>query len=158
MHTPPSEHPEFAQYVAFKFIRFYYTQMNENPLLLHNLYSDDSSFVHSGLDQPGQKMHSVIGQKDIHECIMQLNFKDCHAKIRQVKSQAILGEEIVVQVTGEFSNNGKPMRPFLQTVILVKQPSGKYYVSNDIFCYLDDIFPAEDNEDVDEDVVTGNFS
>ncbi|GFY50319.1 hypothetical protein TNIN_359301 [Trichonephila inaurata madagascariensis] len=48
------------------------------------------------------------------------------------------------------------MRPFLQTVILVKQPSGKYYVSNDIFCYLDDIFPAEDNEDVDEDVVTDN--
>ncbi|GFV06374.1 ras GTPase-activating protein-binding protein 2, partial [Trichonephila clavipes] len=78
---------------------------------------------------------------------MQLNIKDCHAEIRQIKSQ-IFGDGIVVQVTGEFSNNGKPMRPFVQSLILVEQSPMKYLVSNDIFSYLDDIFPAEDNEDV----------
>lgn len=29
-------------------------------------------------DQP------VVGQQEIHKRIMQLNFRDCHAKIRQV--------------------------------------------------------------------------
>lgn len=37
-------------------------------------------------------------QQEIHKKIMSLNFRDCHAKIRQVDSQATVGNAVVVQV------------------------------------------------------------
>ena len=39
----------------------------------------------------------------------------------------------VLQVTGELSNNGEPMRRFMQTFVLAPQSHKKYYVHNDIF-------------------------
>ena len=38
------------------------------------------------------------GQHEIHQRIMQLNFRDCKAKIRQVDAHATLGSGVVVQV------------------------------------------------------------
>jgi hypothetical protein len=38
-------------------------------------------------------------------------------------------------VSGELSNNGQPMRPFMQTFVLAPQSPKKYYVHNDIFRY-----------------------
>ena len=35
--------------------------------------------------------------QDIHKKICSLNFRDCHAKIRQVDSQATVGNAVVVQ-------------------------------------------------------------
>lgn len=40
----------------------------------------------------------MVGQRQIHQMIQRLNFRDCHAKISQVDSQATLGEGVVVQV------------------------------------------------------------
>lgn len=77
----------------------------------------------------------MIGQKQIHQKIQQLNFRDCHAKITQVDAQATLGNGVVVQVTGELSNAGQPMRRFTQTFVLAAQSPKKYYVHNDIFRY-----------------------
>ena len=48
------------------------------------------------------------------------------------------------QVTGELSNDGQPMRKFLQTFVLAPQSSTKYYAKNDIFRYQDDIFLDDD--------------
>ncbi|XP_002741324.2 ras GTPase-activating protein-binding protein 2-like, partial [Saccoglossus kowalevskii] len=78
---------------------------------------------------------------------MSLNFRDCHAKIRQVDSHATLGDGVVVQVTGELSNNGQPMRRFMQTFVLAPQSPKKYYVHNDIFRYQDEVF--NDDEETD---------
>lgn len=86
----------------------------------------------------------MIGQKQIHQKIQQLNFQDCHAKITQVDSQATLGNGVVVQVTGELSNAGQPMRRFTQTFVLAAQSPKKYYVHNDIFRYQDEIFTDEE--------------
>jgi hypothetical protein len=55
-------------------------------------------FVHGGLDAPNRETKPVVGQKQIHQKIQQLNFRDCHAKISQVDSQATLGDGVVVQV------------------------------------------------------------
>ena len=77
----------------------------------------------------------MYGQQDIHQKIMQLNFRDCHAKIRQVDSHETLANGVVVQVSGELSNNGQPMRRFVQTFVLAPQSPKKYYVHNDIFRY-----------------------
>jgi hypothetical protein len=38
-------------------------------------------------------------------------------------------------VSGELSNNGEPMRRFMQTFVLAPQSPKKYYVHNDIFRY-----------------------
>jgi hypothetical protein len=61
-------------------------------------YNNNSSFVHGGLDAPNRETKPVVGQKQIHQKIQQLNFRDCHAKISQVDSQATLGDGVVVQV------------------------------------------------------------
>ena len=65
---------------------------------------------------------------------------DCHTKIRQVDSQATVGDGVVVQVTGELSNQGGPMRRFMQTFVLAHQTPKQYYVHNDIFRYQDEVF------------------
>lgn len=52
-------------------------------------------------------------------------------------AQATLGDGVVVQVSGELSNDGHPMRRFTQTFVLACQSPKKYYVHNDIFRYQD---------------------
>jgi len=54
----------------------------------------------------------------IYKKIKELNFLDCRTKIRQVDSHSTLGSGVVVQVSGELSNNGQSMRRFMQTFVL----------------------------------------
>lgn len=66
-------------------------------------------------------------------------------------SQATVGEGVVVQVTGELSNNGGPMRRFMQTFVLAHQNPKQYYVHNDIFRYQDEVFhDSYESEDESE--------
>ncbi|XP_067010833.1 ras GTPase-activating protein-binding protein 2 [Anabrus simplex] len=141
MEAPPS-----PQCVGREFVRQYYTLLNQAPAHLHRFYNNNSSFVHGGLDAPNRETKPVVGQKQIHQKIQQLNFRDCHAKISQVDSQATLGNGVVVQVTGELSNSGQPMRRFTQTFVLAAQSPKKYYVHNDIFRYQDMMFSDEEVE------------
>lgn len=134
------------QSVGREFVRQYYTLLNKAPAHLHRFYNNYSSFVHGGLDAPNRETLPVIGQKQIHNRIQQLNFRDCHAKISQVDAQATLGNGVVVQVTGELSNGGAPMRRFTQTFVLAAQSPKKYYVHNDIFRYQDIVFSDEEGE------------
>ncbi|XP_035736544.1 ras GTPase-activating protein-binding protein 2-like [Vespa mandarinia] len=135
------------QSVGREFVRQYYTLLNQAPAHLHRFYNQHSSFVHGGLDS-NRESTPAIGQKQIHQKIQQLNFRDCHAKISQVDSQLTLENGVVVQVSGELSNAGQPMRRFTQTFVLAIQAPKKYYVHNDIFRYQDLIFPDEEETDV----------
>ncbi|XP_037949821.1 ras GTPase-activating protein-binding protein 1-like [Teleopsis dalmanni] len=126
------------QSVGREFVRQYYTLLNKAPNHLHRFYNNNSSFIHG-------ESTLVIGQKNIHSRIQQLNFHDCHAKISQVDAQATLGNGVVVQVTGELSNDGQPMRRFTQTFVLAAQSPKKYYVHNDIFRYQD-MYSDDDND------------
>ncbi|XP_043474253.1 ras GTPase-activating protein-binding protein 1 isoform X2 [Leptopilina heterotoma] len=141
------------QCVGREFVRQYYTLLNKAPNHLHRFYNTTSSFVHGGLDQTNKETKPAIGQKQIHQKIQQLNFRDCHAKITQVDSQATLGSGVVVQVSGELSNAGQPMRRFTQTFVLGAQAPKKYYVHNDIFRYQD--FGYSDEEEGESEVVEG---
>lgn len=131
--------------IGREFVRQYYTVLNRSPQYLHRFYSQDSSFVHGGY--PKQEKGCATGQQDIHWRIMQLDFRDCHAKIRQVDSHSTLGDGVVVQVTGELSNAGQPMRRFMQTFVLAPQTPLKYYVRNDIFTYQDEVFTDKEEEE-----------
>ncbi|XP_065077413.1 ras GTPase-activating protein-binding protein 1 isoform X1 [Ochlerotatus camptorhynchus] len=149
------------QSVGREFVRQYYTLLNKAPDHLHRFYNNSSSFVHGGLDTKNQEATLVIGQKQIHNKIQQLNFRDCHAKISQVDSQATLGNGVVVQVTGELSNDGQPMRRFTQTFVLAAQSPKKYYVHNDIFRYQDiysDDEIDENDRSGEEDVGDGDVN
>ncbi|KAH8293707.1 hypothetical protein KR054_003316, partial [Drosophila jambulina] len=118
------------QSVGCEFVRQYYTLLNKAPNQLHRFYNSYSSYTHGD-------SQLVVGQREICNRIQQLNFKDCLANIIRVDAQATPGDGVVVQVTGELSNNGQPMRRFFQTFVLVAQSWKKYYVHNDILSYQD---------------------
>jgi Ras GTPase-activating protein-binding protein 1 len=113
----------------------------------NRFYSTDSTFIHGGVDRPGSIEQPAVGPNDIARRINELNLRDCHAKIRQVDSHPTIGNGVVVQVTGELSNNGDPMRRFMQTFVLAPRQPKKYYVQNDIFRYQDEVFDDGSDED-----------
>ena len=47
---------------------------------------------------------------------------------------------VVVKASGELSNNGEPMRRFVQNFALVPQGSMEYNVHMDVFRYLDEVW------------------
>lgn len=139
------------QLVGQEFVRQYYTLLHERPKYLHRFYSSNSSYIHGGIVEGGvSSQEPAVGQSDIHKRIMALNFSECHTKIRQVDSQATVAGAVVVQVTGELSNNGSPMRRFMQTFVLAPQSPNKYYVHNDIFRYQDEVFLDDSDSGDDE--------
>ncbi|CAF1558380.1 unnamed protein product [Rotaria magnacalcarata] len=133
--------------VGRAFVHQYYTLLHQAPELLHRFYSTDSTFIHGGVDRPGSIEHTAIGPEAIARRINDLNLRDCHAKIRQVDSHPTIGNGVVVQVTGELSNNGDPMRRFMQTFVLAPRQPKKFYVQNDIFRYQDEVFEDVSDED-----------
>lgn len=62
------------------------------------------------------------------------------------------------QVTGELSNNGQPMRRFMQTFVLAPQSPKKYYVHNDIFRYQDEVFHDDSDIENQEEGLWISFS
>ncbi|XP_041115541.1 ras GTPase-activating protein-binding protein 2-like isoform X3 [Polyodon spathula] len=143
--------------VGREFVRQYYTLLNKAPDFLHRFYGRNSSYVHGGLDASGKPVEAVYGQAEIHKKVMSLQFSECHTKIRHVDAHATLTDGVVVQVMGELSNNGQPMRKFMQTFVLAPEGSvaNKFYVHNDIFRYEDEVFgdsEAELDEESEEEV------
>ncbi|KAM6972724.1 ras GTPase-activating protein-binding protein 2 [Aplochiton taeniatus] len=143
--------------VGREFVRQYYTLLNKAPDFLHRFYGRNSSYVHGGLDPNGKLAEAVYGQAEIHKKVMSLQFSECHTKIRHVDAHATLSDGVVVQVLGELSNNGLPMRKFMQTFVLAPEGSvaNKFYVHNDIFRYEDEVFgesEAELEEESEEEV------
>uniref|UniRef100_A0A4W3J766 G3BP stress granule assembly factor 2b n=1 Tax=Callorhinchus milii TaxID=7868 RepID=A0A4W3J766_CALMI len=131
--------------VGREFVRQYYTLLNKAPDFLHRFYGRTSSYVHGGLNANGKPADAVYGQAEIHKKVMSLQFSDCHTKIRHVDAHATLSDGVVVQVMGELSNNGQPMRKFMQTFVLAPEGSvpNKFYVHNDIFRYQDEVFDSD---------------
>ncbi|XP_020379893.1 ras GTPase-activating protein-binding protein 2 isoform X2 [Rhincodon typus] len=131
--------------VGREFVRQYYTLLNKAPDFLHRFYGRTSSYVHGGLDGNGKPAEAVYGQAEIHKKVMSLQFSDCHTKIRHVDAHATLSDGVVVQVMGELSNSGQPMRKFMQTFVLAPEGSvpNKFYVHNDIFRYQDEVFDSD---------------
>ncbi|CAG0913764.1 unnamed protein product [Notodromas monacha] len=89
--------PPTPKVVGLEFVRQYYTVLNKAPAHLHRFYNNDSSFVHGGPDTATREEPAVFGQVEIHRKIVELDFRDCHAKIRQVDSHATLGSGVVIQ-------------------------------------------------------------
>ncbi|XP_057313957.1 ras GTPase-activating protein-binding protein 1-like [Hydractinia symbiolongicarpus] len=145
-----------TQYVAHEFVRQYYTMLHKDPSQLHRFYTRESRLTH-GVSPNAKSEDPVCGQEAINDKISQLHFRNCHAKIRSVDSHPTIGGGVVIQVTGELSNAGMPMRKFMQTFVLAQQEPKKYNVFNDIFRYQDETFEdTENDETVDGTVESEN--
>jgi hypothetical protein len=141
------------EHIGREFVRQYYQLLHDAPEVLHRFFSKTSTFVHGGVDRPDRPSEEpAVGQTEIDKKIKSLNFIDCHTNIRQVDSQLTIGSGVVVQVTGELSNDGKPMRRFMQTFVLAPQTQKKFYVQNDIFRYQDEVYQdISDTESEDQE-------
>ncbi|XP_055982483.1 ras GTPase-activating protein-binding protein 1-like [Sorex fumeus] len=132
-----------------EFVSQYYTILKRAPETLQKFYGENSSYVHGGLDSHGKPAAAVYGQAEIHRKVMSQSFMDCHVEILHVDAQATLSEGVLVQVLGLLSNNNQELRRFMQTFVLAPQGSaeGKFYLHNDIFRYLDEVFDGLDTQE-----------
>lgn len=64
----------------------------------------------------------IVGREKIRRKMEELKLNDCRAKIKQIDCLETLVGGLVIQVIGELSNNGRPMRRFLQTFVLAPSP------------------------------------
>lgn len=147
--------------------------LNRAPQYIYNFYSKDSTFIHGNVEVANENFTDPISGKDnIRQKIKDLNLHDCRAKIKQIDCLETLGNGFVIQVIGELSNNGRPMRRFLQTFVLApareeaRTETGsyrrnvdgisasqnlnneKFYVLNSIFRYEDEGLDIELENDV----------
>eukprot|EP00794_Sanderia_malayensis_P007033 gene7033-7822_t len=134
------------QSIGREFVRQYYTMLHKDPTQMHRFYMKHSLFTHGSL-QNYRPMEPIIGQEAIHAKIMQLGYSGCYSKIRSVDSQKTINGGVVVQVVGELSNRGMPMRKFTQTFVLKAESPKNYYVFNDIFRYQDEEIESEEQTD-----------
>lgn len=135
--------------VGREFVRQYYTVLNMAPHCLYRFYSNDSVFTRGDDVNSGEP---IVGQTQIFKYVKTLDLKDCRAKILLIDSQPTVSDGIVIQVSGELTSNGGPMRRFMQTFVLMPQAENKYYLHNDIFRYQDQVFEddVEGGESVEE--------
>lgn len=110
--------------IASSFVRQYYTILNKAPCYIHNFYSHDSTFIHGTIEMASEHYtEPVVGREKIKRKMEDLNLNDCRAKIKQIDCLETLAGGFVIQVIGELSNNGMPMRKFLQTFVLAPSPN-----------------------------------
>lgn len=152
--------------IASSFVRQYYTLLNKAPGYICNFYSNYSTFIHGNIEIGNDHYtEPVVGREEIKRKMENMNLNDCRAKIKQIDCLDTLAGGLVIQVIGELSNDGKPMRRFLQTFVLAPSPNDarsqdvdsnhsktsrdvhpddasshneKFFVLNSIFRYLED--------------------
>lgn len=131
--------------IGREFVRQYYTMLAEQHKQLHRFYSMDSTFIHG-------EAAMEVGQTAIQKKILQLNFDGCRAKIKKVDACGSKNGGVVIQVIGLLCfpdktsgvEGGETVRRFMQTFYLAQQAAKNYYVHNDIFHYVDDVFDEAD--------------
>ncbi|KFD70628.1 hypothetical protein M514_09766 [Trichuris suis] len=118
-------------YIAKEFAHQYYRVLNMAPGHIHRFYSFNSTLVLEDDEEPS------VGQAQIQKRFSKSVLTHCSTRIYAIHGLYTLNNGVVAQVIGEMSLPGKPMRYFTQTFVLEQQTAHKYYISNDIFCFLD---------------------
>lgn len=102
VEKPGEEQPPVMGQAVSCFVIFAISKSQINALLDSAKISQDPSSDFSVDSKPMLLYNStplmICFLQDIHKKICSLNFRDCHAKIRQVDSQATVGSAVVVQV------------------------------------------------------------
>lgn len=110
--------------------------------------------MHDDIDSHQRHTITANGKMAIRDAMLARLSKYNEAKthIAHVETSETLDDCLIVQVVGEISYNGSPMRPFSQTIILFQSSPFHYFVQNDIFRFCD--FEMDGDESVaDEPIV-----
>ncbi|XP_039036947.1 nuclear transport factor 2-like [Hibiscus syriacus] len=126
-----SSHPGPLQ-VGSYFVGRYYQLLQQQPDLVHQFYSDDSTVVRVD----GDSSESASSMLEIHTLVMSLTFTAI--EIKTINSLDSWNGGVLVMVSGYVKIkdfNGR--RKFVQTFFLAPQEKG-YFVLNDILQFIDD--------------------
>ncbi|KAH6658861.1 nuclear transport factor 2 [Plectosphaerella plurivora] len=117
--------PNFEE-VAKQFVEFYYNQFDSDRKGLANLYRDQSMLTFESA--------SVLGVSPIVEKLSGLPFEKVKHQVSTLDSQPTVEGGILILITGQLlvDEEQRPMN-FSQTFQLMRDPSGNYFVFNDIF-------------------------
>ncbi|CAB3406538.1 unnamed protein product [Caenorhabditis bovis] len=125
--------PADAENIVNAFGRQFYTTLSNNRSDVQKFYG------HQSMVKCGDKV--AVGQQDIAK-FYEANFDNkLHYKIHKMTGIPTLHQGILVHVFGHIN-----LRKFTQTFILGQQCAKKYYIENDVFNFIDDVFIAEGNQ------------
>lgn len=133
--------------VAHSFVYQYYYMLHDTPLDLHRFYDFDSQMIRT-TDRDGTVPHSAphhtdvraMGQREIYRAFERGRFERTTCRVRFIDAQENKDGGMLILVAGRLKHADEgPEREFAQTVFLAKQkaPRNGWYVTNEIFCYLD---------------------
>ncbi|KAK9064830.1 hypothetical protein SSX86_016212 [Deinandra increscens subsp. villosa] len=138
-----------VQVVGNAFVEQYYHILHHSPDMVHKFYQD-SSFI-SRPDEDGA-MITVSTMKGINDKICSLDYTAYKAEIKTADAQESYKDGVIVLVTGFLTRKEDNQRKkFIQSFFLAPQDKG-YFVLNDVFRYVDESKPIEDNHVVAEEI------
>jgi len=122
---------EIAAGIGLRFVKSYYDVLCSTPNKMHHFYCDTSTYTYAvGSQDPA----TVMGTEAIFSKIAELGFDDVRVDFESgsIDTQPSGTDgNIMVMVTGTFSMKGLPPKPFVQTMLLSRRPTG-FYVVNDV--------------------------
>lgn len=134
--------------VGNAFVQKYYTHLYEKPAEVYRFYLEESVLGRPGLD--GGDMVSVKSLKAINDQIMSVDYQNSKIQILTADSQASLKNAVVTLVAGLVTDKDGGRKSFTQSFFLVPQ-NGSYFVLNDVFRYVSDVFAEpEATKEVEE--------
>ncbi|PWA89774.1 Nuclear transport factor 2 [Artemisia annua] len=137
----PSTTPS-VQVVGNAFVEQYYHILHHSPDMVHKFYQDPS-FI-SRPEEDG-KMITVTTMKGINDKICSMDYTTYKAEIKTADAQESYKDGVIVLVTGFLTRKeDNRRRKFIQSFFLAPQDKG-YFVLNDVFRYVDESKPIEDN-------------
>lgn len=121
--------------IGNNFVCDYYSTLSKFPHNLSKYYKNNSIFVHSVSATDTQ---SVVGQKDIHDCIVKLDYKGCSTNIISVNTQKI-NKYIVISVIGKLTKHNDIQNKFSQTIVLDRNDDDhdEYVIKNNMVYFFD---------------------
>ncbi|GLT41309.1 hypothetical protein SLA2020_153840 [Shorea laevis] len=121
-----------AVQVGSYFVTQYYQVLQQQPELVHQFYSDNSTMVRVD----GESRDSATAMMQIDAMIMSLNFTAI--EIKTINSVDSWNGGVLVMVSGAVkAKDFSSRRNFVQTFFLAPQEKG-FFVLNDIFQFIDD--------------------
>lgn len=113
------------------FVYEYYATLSKYPYSLSKYYKKNSIFVYY---VSATETLTVVGQKDIHECIVQLGYKGCITNIFSTNTQNLYNY-IVISVIGKLAKHNSDWKTFSQTIVLDCNDKDESVIKNNMFFY-----------------------
>lgn len=119
--------------IGNNFVYKYYTELSKCPQNLKKYYEKYSIFVHR---ISATEVRTVVGQKDIQDCIIKLDYKGCKTNILSINTQNLY-KYIMISVVGELTKRQSLQKNFTRTIVLSLDDNDDYIIKNDMFFYSD---------------------